>query len=58
MLLGGAGSSMSYTVVSQVQTKNGDWFSSFEEVPENKRSWVRPSMFPTDDMESLNIHRW
>ncbi|KAF6024665.1 NSUN2 [Bugula neritina] len=41
----------------KVQTKNGDWFSSFEEVPENKRSWVRPSMFPTDDMESLNIHR-
>ena len=42
----------------QVLTKNGDWFSTFEDVPENKRSWVRPSMFPQDNMQDMHIDRW
>ena len=44
--------------IFQVQHKNGDWFSSYDKVPENKQSWVRPSMFPHDNMDEMNIERW
>ncbi|XP_067932243.1 RNA cytosine-C(5)-methyltransferase NSUN2-like [Watersipora subatra] len=41
----------------RVLTKNGDWFASFENVPDNKRSWVRPSMFPASNMDDIHIDR-
>ena len=47
-----------FDMSAQVLTKNGDWFSTFEDVPESKRSWVRPSMFPQDNMQDMHIDRW
>uniref|UniRef100_A0A4W3HN56 tRNA (cytosine(34)-C(5))-methyltransferase n=1 Tax=Callorhinchus milii TaxID=7868 RepID=A0A4W3HN56_CALMI len=37
----------------RVMTREGQWFADWSEVPENKQTQIRPTMFPTKDPEKL-----
>uniref|UniRef100_A0A4W3HMY3 tRNA (cytosine(34)-C(5))-methyltransferase n=1 Tax=Callorhinchus milii TaxID=7868 RepID=A0A4W3HMY3_CALMI len=37
----------------KVMTREGQWFADWSEVPENKQTQIRPTMFPTKDPEKL-----
>ncbi|XP_034455892.1 RNA cytosine C(5)-methyltransferase NSUN2 [Hippoglossus hippoglossus] len=37
----------------KLMTKEGQWFSDWSEVPSNRRTQIRPTMFPPNDPEKL-----
>ncbi|XP_067858013.1 RNA cytosine C(5)-methyltransferase NSUN2 [Heptranchias perlo] len=39
----------------KVMTREGHWYAEWSEVPENKHTQIRPTMFPTKDPEKLKI---
>ncbi|XP_063779006.1 RNA cytosine C(5)-methyltransferase NSUN2 [Pseudophryne corroboree] len=43
----------------KVMTKEGQWFDNFADVPTNRHTQIRPTMFPLDEdkMKALNIQR-
>ncbi|KAM4687972.1 RNA cytosine C(5)-methyltransferase NSUN2 [Discoglossus pictus] len=44
----------------KVMTKEGQWFEKWEDVPKNRHTQIRPTMFPIKDEEklkSMNLHR-
>lgn len=45
----------------QVMTKDGQWFASWDDVPHNRHTQIRPTMFPPKDPEKLqamHLERW
>ncbi|XP_006903193.1 PREDICTED: tRNA (cytosine(34)-C(5))-methyltransferase [Elephantulus edwardii] len=44
----------------KVMTKDGQWFTDWEEVPHNRHTQIRPTMFPPKDqqkLQAMNLHR-
>uniref|UniRef100_UPI00398EE944 RNA cytosine C(5)-methyltransferase NSUN2 isoform X2 n=1 Tax=Pristiophorus japonicus TaxID=55135 RepID=UPI00398EE944 len=39
----------------KVMTREGHWYAEWSEVPENKHTQIRPTMFPSKDPEKLKI---
>lgn len=60
-LLYGAGDWESYPFILQVMTKDGQWFAEWDDVPHNRHTQIRPTMFPPKDPEKLqamHLERW
>ncbi|KAM9252987.1 RNA cytosine C(5)-methyltransferase NSUN2 [Dugong dugon] len=44
----------------KVMTKDGQWFADWDEVPHNRHTQIRPTMFPPEDpvkLQALNLQR-
>lgn len=42
-------------------TREGHWYDEWSDVPENKHTQIRPTMFPIKDPQKLkimNLERW
>lgn len=42
-------------------TKDGQWFEDWKDVPPNRQTQIRPTMFPLKDgqkLEALHLERW
>ena len=42
-------------------TKDGQWFEDWKDVPSNRQTQIRPTMFPLKDEEKLKVlhlERW
>lgn len=45
----------------KVMLKDGQWFEEWKDVPSNRQTQIRPTMFPVKDEEKLktmNLERW
>ena len=43
----------------RVMSAAGDWYDTWDDVPDNLRTIIRPTMFPpsAEEVKSLNLHR-
>ena len=47
-------------LLTQVMSKQGEWFEKYEDVPERLRTQISPSIFPPPHEQAVafGLHRW